>query len=265
MTAQSTLHCHKGLCFATWLLCLSLGKSVKSCCDFFYMTSYDKHKDTAAKNTTGCSAMWHNVWFICQRSPETTSWCITWLNMCKHKPTRSLWSIGPLSWWFILHPVCGLFVSCFHAWQLWHRFLPSWPCSLKCNKSCIPRLCCTSIGVLLVADKWSRSPWDGRKTGRQQRPLSTGSKVEVSEAQCFLSSELIARLCWPQTPSMTHEASLLSSQREQAFACGAKDWLGGGSRKDTFSMWWYGARIPNQRGAHKTKSTNCDTRHKCST
>lgn len=58
---------------------------------------------------------------------------------------RSSWNVCSLSPCFIPRPVCGLFVSCFHAWQLWHRFLPSWPCSLKCNKSCIPRLCSTSI------------------------------------------------------------------------------------------------------------------------
>lgn len=185
--------------------------------------------------------------------------------MCKHKPRLSSCNVCPLSWCFIPHPVCGLFVSCFHAWQLWHRFLPSWPCSLKCNKSCIPRLCCTSIRVLLVADTWSCSSWDRGKTSRQQKPLSSGSKVELSEMQCFLSSELISRLCWPQPPSMRHEVSPLSSQQEQPFACRAKDWLGAGNRKDTFSMWWCSVRITNQSGGHKTKSMNYDTQHKCAT
>lgn len=43
----------------------------------------------------------------------------------------------------VLYPI--LCVGCLFHVSMFDSFLPSWPCSLKCNKSCIPRLCCTSI------------------------------------------------------------------------------------------------------------------------
>lgn len=110
---------------------------------------------------------------------KRTSRYITWFHMCKHKPRLSWWDACPLSRCFTPHPLRGLFVSCFHAWQLWHRFLPSWPCSLKCNKSWIPRLCCTSIRVLLVADKWSHTPLERGKTSRQQKTAVQSCSAEV--------------------------------------------------------------------------------------
>lgn len=107
-----------------------------------------------------------------QVNRESSQYIIS-LHMCKHKPSHSWWDSCPLSWCFTPHSLGGLFVSCSCAWQLWHRFLPSWPCSLKCNKSWIPRQCCTSIRVLLVADKWSSTPRERAKTSRQQKMLSS--------------------------------------------------------------------------------------------
>lgn len=147
--------------------------------------------------------MWHKFWFVLSFFPPVfnvalpapngtkkqvnreTSQYITWFHMCKHKPRVSWWDVCPWSRCFTPHPLGGLFVSCFRAWQPWHRFLPSWPCSLKYNKSWIPRLCCTSICILLVADKCSPTPWErgGKQAGSRNccPVLLSGSKVQLYE------------------------------------------------------------------------------------
>ena len=101
----------------------------------------------------------------------------TWLNV--HKAWLSWWEIGSLSWCFTPHLLRGLFVLCFSAWQLWHGFLPSWPCSLKCNKSWIPMPCCTSIRVLVAADKSSPVPWEKRKNEQATAAAVQSVSAEV--------------------------------------------------------------------------------------
>lgn len=126
-----------------------------------------------------------------------TSQYVSWLHRCEHKPRVSWGDVCPLSRCFTPNPPGGLFVSCFRAWQLWHRFLPSWPCSLKCNKSWIPRLCCTSIRVLLVADKWSPTR---RERGEKQAGSRNCCPVLLSESK-VRSTGVISGLGLAQPPS----------------------------------------------------------------
>lgn len=104
---------------------------------------------------------------------------ITRFHTRKHKPGLSWRDLRSLSRCFTPHPLRGLFVSCFRAWQLWHGFLPSWPCSLKCNKSWIPRLCCTLIHVLVVADKWSPTPPGEGKNKQTAKTAVQSCSAEV--------------------------------------------------------------------------------------